>query len=55
MMDVSERKYKDLNGKEVTMWDDYYKVKNNGKMGYVVTRHNTFADHSYGWPATMIM
>ena len=30
------------------MWDDYYKVINNGKMGYVVTRHNTFADHSYG-------
>ena len=48
MMEVSELKYKDINGKEVTMWDDYYKVINNGKMGYVVTRHNTFADHSYG-------
>ncbi len=48
MMEVSEQKYKDLNGREVTIWDDYYKVKNNGKMGYVVTRHNTFADHSYG-------
>lgn len=48
MIEVNDKTFKDLNGRDVTMWDDYYKVKNNGKMGYVVTQHTSFADHSYG-------